>query len=417
MATWSGIEISSKDRQILRKLAGRVAELAARPIESEKRELWTRHNDGEAGRPLIFCDPENSWMEIIPDRKLECENPLARGWEWHFRREIFWGEEMGDDRVIQGAFNLGWVATSTGWGVDAKDILPEQHRGAKRWIPPITDLNDLRALRYPRITVDRAKTERLLETARGIFGDLLTVRVRGSWFWTLGLTQTVIRLRGMEQFFMDMVENPEGVHRLMAFLRDGTLQMVEFLEREGLFTLNNEGDYVGSGAFGWTRQLPADGYAGTVRCRDLWCLGESQETVGVSPDMFEEFVFGYQEPLLRRFGLVCYGCCEPIHDRWRSLSRLPNLRRVSVSPWCDRALVTERLGDRAILSIKPNPAMLAMDHFDETMIQRDTRDALEKCRGASLEFVMKDNHTIRNDPERVKRWCRIVREEIERWVF
>jgi len=408
------VALSSRDRQILRRLAGRVAELASRPGEAVKRDLWTRHNDGEGVRPLIFCDPENSWREILPDRVLECETPLARGWEWHFRREIFWGEEMGDDRVIQGVFNIGWIASNSGWGVEPKDILPDQHGGAKRCVPPITDLNDLSRLRYPVITVNRPATDQWLETAHSLFGDLLNVRLRGSWFWTLGLTQTVIRLRGMDQFFMDMVENPEGVHRLMAFLRDGTLQMVEFLEREGLFTLNNEGDYVGSGAFGWTRQLPAEGFSGKVRCCDLWCLGESQETVGVSPEMFDEFVFAYQEPILRRFGRVCYGCCEPVHERWRSLARLPNLRRVSVSPWCDRASIAETLGNRAILSIKPNPAMLALDHVDDEMIRQDTRDALDKCRGRQIEFVMKDNHTIRNDPERVKRWCRLVREEIER---
>jgi hypothetical protein len=412
MTTLAGSAFRAKDRTVLRRLAARVAELAARPIEAEKRELWTTHNDLEGSRPLIFCDPENSWREILPDRILECESPLARGWEWHFRREIFWGEEMGDDRVVQGVFNIAWVGRISGWGAEAEDILPDQHGGAKRWIPPIDDLNDLRRLRFPTVTVDRAATEQLLETARSLFGDLLTVRLRAWWFWTLGLTQTVIRLRGMDRFFMDMIENPEGVHRLMAFLRDGTAHVLDVLEEEGLFTLNQEGDYVGSGAFGWTRQLPAAGFSGKVRCRDLWCLGESQETVGVSPEMFDEFVFSYQEPLLRRFGLVCYGCCEPVHDRWHSLARLPNLRRVSVSPWCDRAAIAKAAGDRVILSVKPNPALLAMDHFDEALIRQDIRDALEKMRGGRLEFVMKDNHTIRNDPERVKRWCRIVREEI-----
>ena len=42
-----------------------MAELAARPIEAEKRELWYRHNALEATRPVVFCDPENGWNEII----------------------------------------------------------------------------------------------------------------------------------------------------------------------------------------------------------------------------------------------------------------------------------------------------------------------------------------------------------------
>ena len=44
--------ISRKDQETLRRLAGQVAQLAARPIENEKRNLWFRHNALEATRPL-----------------------------------------------------------------------------------------------------------------------------------------------------------------------------------------------------------------------------------------------------------------------------------------------------------------------------------------------------------------------------
>jgi len=173
--------------------------------------------------------------------------------------------------------------------------------------------------------------------------------------------------------------------------------MVDFLEREGLYTLNNEGDYVGSGGFGWTSQLPAAGFEGRARTRDLWVLLESQETVGVSPEMFEEFVLPYQLPLMERFGLVCYGCCEPVHARWKALSRIRNLRRVSVSPWCNRAAMAGNLGGRYVYSLKPHPGLLAAPSFDEQAVRADIRDALEKTRGCCLEMIMKDNNTIGND--------------------
>jgi hypothetical protein len=47
--------ISRKDQETLRRLAGQVAQLAARPIENEKRDLWFRHNALEATRPLYIC--------------------------------------------------------------------------------------------------------------------------------------------------------------------------------------------------------------------------------------------------------------------------------------------------------------------------------------------------------------------------
>ncbi|MCS7311208.1 MAG: hypothetical protein NZ741_13410, partial [Armatimonadetes bacterium] len=92
--------MSQRDRQILRELAKRVAELAARPEEEQKLELWYRHNALEPTRPLVFCDPENGWNEILTPDVFQCEGQLARAWEWHLRRELFWGEQMRDDKVI-----------------------------------------------------------------------------------------------------------------------------------------------------------------------------------------------------------------------------------------------------------------------------------------------------------------------------
>lgn len=85
--------IAPAERAVLRRLAGRVAELAAREVEQEKRRLWSAHNDlASVGRPLIFCDPENGWTEIITDDQMECAGELARQWEYQLRKEITWGD-------------------------------------------------------------------------------------------------------------------------------------------------------------------------------------------------------------------------------------------------------------------------------------------------------------------------------------
>ncbi|MBE3123457.1 MAG: hypothetical protein IMZ65_01490, partial [Planctomycetes bacterium] len=68
--------VSRADREVLRRLAGRVAELAARPIEEEKRANWYRHNALLPGRPLVFCDPENGWNEIITPDQMQCTGQL-----------------------------------------------------------------------------------------------------------------------------------------------------------------------------------------------------------------------------------------------------------------------------------------------------------------------------------------------------
>jgi len=405
--------IAPAERDILRRLAAHVAELADRPIEAEKRALWTAHNDLRPARPLLFIDPENGWREIITPDFLQCTGDLARAWEYRLRKEIHWGEAIRDDRVIEPCFNVGWVYTRTNWGL-SEVVHGGADGGARRWDPPITNLDDLTGLRFPTIIVDRPATNRLTDLADDLFGDLLPVRRRAAWYWTTGLTWEAIKLRGLNQMMLDMYDHPAGLHRLMAFLRDGTMDLINHLEQGGLYTLNNEGDYVGSGGFGWTTGLPAPGFDGHVRTRDLWVLSESQETVGVSPTMFDEFVFPYQLSLVERFGLVCYGCCEPVDGRWHVVRRIPNLRRVSVSPWTDRARMAEALGDRYVYSLKPHPGLLAAPSLDEDAIRADIRDALTKAAGCHLEIIMKDNHTLRRQPERAARWVHLARQEIDR---
>jgi hypothetical protein len=409
----SDFAFAPAERQALRALAGQAAELAARPSEAEKRALWTQHNALQPTRPVIFCSPENSWNEIIPAETLACQNPIARAWEFHLRQQIFWGAEMGDDYTILPFFPIQHIHQEPDWGLHPVQI-GGQNGGAYRWEAPVKSEQDLDHLHFPVLRVDFAATQRLAELAQSIFGDLLPAQIKTSWWWTHGLTRTLVDLRGLEQMLYDMSDNPLLMHRLMALLSQGTLALLEALQAADLLFLNCDGSYVGSGGLGWTDELPAPGFDGQVRTQDMWTLGESQESVGVSPRMFAELIFPYQQPLLERFGLTCYGCCEPVDNRWPILKQIPNLRRVSVSPWSDRAKMAENLGDRYIFSMKPNPASLAMETFDEERIRQALRRDLELARGCRVEIIMKDNHTIRRDPSRVVRWVRIAREEAER---
>ncbi len=405
--------ISPKESQVLRRLAGQVAELAARPIEEEKRRLWYAHNSLQPTRPVIFCDPENGWNEIIRPADLECEGVVGRWWEMRLRKEIFWGTQMGDDYTIMPYFDTPHVHTGglEDWGLKER-VIGGEPGGSYVWEAPIRSPEDIQQVRMPEIQVDWPATQRLAEMAHSIFGDLLTVRIRTNWWWTLGMTMKLAHLRGLQQIMLDMVDNPTLIHTLMSILRDGTLRLLEYLEREGLLSLNNDGSYVGSGGLGWCTELPQPDFEGRVRMCDMWGFAESQETVGISPAMFAEFVFPYQLPILERFGLNCYGCCEPLDKRWHVVQHIPRLRRVSVSPWANVADMAEKLGDRYIFSWKPSPTDLAMP-FDEERIRAKIREVFHLTRNCRVEAIMKDNHTLGGDPTRAINWCRVAREEAE----
>lgn len=408
------LTMSPQDRAVLVRLAERVAGIAAGSRMSEVRELWRRLNTLQKCRPVVFCDPENGWNEIITEAQMQCKGKLARRWEMDLRKEIFWAEEMGDDKPVEPYFDVPYTVTPDDWGL-APIYHKTQTLGSYVWEAPIRDYAaDLKKLHPPQFEIDWQTTRGTLQIAQDLFAGILTVRLKGTWWWSLGLSWPAATLRGLSNMLLDFADHPDELRQLLAIISDGYLRKLDFLEREGLLSLNNDGTYVGSGGFGFTDQLPQRDFAGWVRCSDMWGFAESQETVHVSPAMYEQFVFPYEKPILERFGLNCYGCCEPLHGRWGAVSRHHALRRVSCSPWADVQKMAEQLEDRYILSLKPNPAALARPQIDEQAIRRELRHLLEVTKGCVVEIIMKDNHTIGGRPENVVGWCRIAKEESQR---
>jgi hypothetical protein len=411
----------AKDVDTLRRLAARKMEIAADPLNRERRAAWYDLDGGAAHRPMIlaeFCGVRDA-RPPLPDHALACTDPWCRGLEWGLRSELYQFEVLQDDHVVEPWHNLGWAVQTSDYGVQAVRHTADNdgHLGARSWEPALKDLDaDFSRLRPRTWRVDRDATLRQKERLEQVFGDILPVRIRGGFWWTLGMTITAIDLIGLENLMLYMFDNPAGLHRLMAFLRDDHLAFARWLEAEGLLSLNNENDYTGSGSLGYTRDLPRpDRAAGApVRLRDLWVLLESQETVGVGPDLFAEFIFPYQLSLAREFGKCYYGCCEPVHNRFHVLRNLPNLARISVSPWADQEAMAEACADRIVFSRKPNPTLISTPHFDEAAIRADLRQTLDVARGCRLEIVMKDVHTLQDQPERLPRWVALARAEAER---
>ena len=114
---------------------------------------------------------------------------------------------------------------------------------------------------------------------------------------------------------------------------------------------------------------------------------------------------------MEKFGLVSYGCCEPLNNRWDIIKRIPNLRRVSVAPSADLRDMAQKLGNHYIYAMKPNPADLAVNSIDEDYIRKKLREATSITRDCHVEIIMKDNHTIGNNPQNAIKWCKIAMEE------
>jgi len=409
------VYVGEDDKKILRNLASKVLEISNFPEQFEKRRLWFEHNSLKKTRPLIICDPENGWNEIITESQLMCKSEIAKRWEIVLRKEIFWGEELCDDKPIEKNFDIGYTFRETTWGIDLK-FRGGIDGGSYVWEPLLKNYKDFDRLIFPSIEVDFDTTTNIQNLAKEIFDEILKVRLIGKWWWSTGLTYELVLLRGIEQIMLDMLDAPKFVHGLMEFLQEGTINRIKFLMENNLFSLNND-SYLSPGGFGYTDELPQKNSSELVRTTDLWGYSESQETIGISPEMFEEFIFPYQKRVQSLFGLNSYGCCEPLDKRWHIIKDLPRLRKVSVSPWAKVKTMAENLQDNYCYCFKPNPAHLAVSEINKDMIRKNLREVFDITKNCRVEVLMQDNHTIGKNPDNVINWVKIAKEEAERLDF
>ena len=119
------------------------------------------------------------------------------------------------------------------------------------------------------------------------------------------------------------------------------------------------------------------------------------------------------------FGLVAYGCCEDLTRKIDKVRKIPNLRRIAVSPMADVKQCAEQLGDECVFSYRPSPSDMVGYGFDEDRIRRILRRDLEACRGngCHVDITLKDVETVQNDPRRVRRWVEITREVVDEFSW
>lgn len=131
-----------------------------------------------------------------------------------------------------------------------------------------------------------------------------------------------------------------------------------------------------------------------VRAADCWVSGAVQIFFEVSPAMYDEFEIEYLKDIYARFGLVNYGCYEPLHNKINLVRKLSNVRLISASPWTN--VETEAMGSDFVMVRKSNPAFVAFESMYEEVIRGEIRATLNACRrsGTPVVFVRKDLTTI-----------------------
>lgn len=404
--------MTKQERDHLRELAKRQLELSQMPVMEERKKLWYLHNELKGLRPMVVMEEGTFLDEILPP--LICQDPEARRMERQLWQTILPQEIFQDDKVVTDEFRVDVQVENKLFNVEMKKVFASD--GIGYHIDPLLECleEDMDILGPSVFTYRKEETEKQLELAQDTLGDILQVRLQNSVNqWEFSLTEKIVWLMGMENMFCSMVTEGEEFHKLMKMLTDEMLRFLRWQEEQNVLFLNNGNDYMGSGSYCFSRELPGSDFSGKVLSRHLWGHMNSQESIGISPEMYHEFMAPYFSRIAEEFGLLYYGCCEPVELYWdRDISKYPNLRKVSISPWCNEEIMSERLAHgNVIYSRKPSPNYLGVQTaFDEEAFTEYIRHTASLTKDCHTEYIFRDIYKLHGNVEKLKRAVEIVRE-------
>ncbi|NLX07822.1 MAG: hypothetical protein GXY33_22000 [Phycisphaerae bacterium] len=416
------MKVRAQDVDVVRRLGEEYAAAASLGVHAERAELWRRLNDLAPVRPLVWIN-EIPWNELNVNDELtvRCEDDFCRGIESALRMVLYQWRHFPGDMILQPFFACGKIWSSTGFGLSANVEYLDQDETtnirAMRFTPAIVEAKDVEKIQTPRVTYDAAATEANHQRMCELLGDILPVRTTGMpTYWSCP-ADNVFMWFGLEQAMMDLVMRPEMVHEAMRRTVEGYLAELDQMEALGLLECNNGPYRIGSGGFGHTGGLPQPAGDGRpARAIESWGCSAAQIFSDISPRMHWEFVLQYEQRWLARWGMTYYGCCEPLHRKMEILRRVPNLRKVSCSPQADAEMTARQIGRDYVLSLKPNPAILAENRWRPDQARRELRENLERTRGCNVEIILKDISTVRHKPERLWEWAAIASELAEEFA-
>ena len=409
--------MNNKDRERLRYLASHQLEIANSPKNLGRVELWKRHNMYKGERPPIHIEVGTFAHEAITPF-LQCEDPVARDIEYKLIHNFIGLEQFDDDRVVPPYFQQTYDIYFTLFGHHIKQTVMKKADGTElghHFEHIIDDLyDDFHLIESPSVFgVNKESTMKKNELYNDIFGDILPVKLVSDGLYSTP-TQHVVHMMGMENMLYAMYDYPDEFKKMMDRIADDYIAYFKKLESENVLHQNHAFEWVCQGSMAFYDE---EEKLRQIKTTDLWGFMDSQETVGISPEMFREFIFPCYKKIASVFGRLSYGCCEPVNTFWDDIKTLPNLKKVSISPWCDEDFMAEQLrGSGIIYHRKPSPTYLGVGtNLDEDAFRKHIEKTVKTACGCKLEICQRDVYTVNNDMNKVRRYVEIIREAIDKY--
>lgn len=201
--------------------------------------------------------------------------------------------------------------------------------------------------------------------------------------WVRGPFCTVSHLRGVENTLIDMMEEPEFVHKMMRFVVDS----------------NKE----------WNRER-AKFLGEELHSCKLW--NDEIDGPMLSPAQYRDFVFLYEKELSDYYGEVAYWhSCGNLNGYMEQIAQLTNLKMFHCGPWTDYTKAIALFGDKVALDICLNPQKDIYDN-DAKGMEAKLREIKKNCAGANAA-VRADTFMVQGDIHdnlrKITEFCNIAR--------
>lgn len=398
------------DRDILRPLAARYMEASQLPVHREKLALWKALNRGEMQRPMVLID-QLPWHELNAEGELtiQCETPLFQRVERDLRQTLYKWTHFPVDMVLEQFVTIPKSIRNSGYGIGVEEDIQTTDTVndvvSHRFHNQLKDEEDVSKIKDMVITHNEAQSAEWLSMSSQALDGIAPVRQSAGLQFHLGVWDYLSMLMGVESIYYDLIDRPEFLHACMERITSSALAGIRQAEELGL---HNDTINLCHCSHTYTDELLPDfGQGKGPKAKNSWAFGLAQLFSSVSPAVTEEFEIPYITRMAEPFGMLYYGCCDRLDDRLDLVKRIPNVRKVSCSPWSIREAFAEKIGPELVMSNKPSPALLVDSSLDIDAITADlirTRDAA-RAHNVNLEFILKDISTIHYQPQRLTDWA------------
>lgn len=159
---------------------------------------------------------------------------------------------------------------------------------------------DVEKIQNLNLSVEIQTSREWADISKFIFDGILPVRQAGGANIKLQIWDILSEFMGVENIYFDLADRPDFIHQIMNRMTQATLN--------GIHQANN---------------------------------------LGLIP---------YAKQLAANFGMLYYGCCERLDDRLAIVQTIPNIKKISCSPWSNKENFAANLNSKIIMSNKPSPA-------------------------------------------------------------